>query len=397
MTHPLSGLRVLDFTRYLPGAYTGWIAGDMGADVIRVENPRELAKHAQMFGHDDDPRQARLRRARPSYWRNRRSIVLDPGHPDARDVLHALVASADILVEDYRPGTMVAMGLSYDALAAVNPRLIYCSVSFAGQTGPLAGRAGHDPAALALAGALSRLNGLPTPSLPGVQVADVLAGAHAAIAVLVALQQRDRTGAGTHVDVAMTDAAMPLIAVALGRADDPDGIAPPDGSWNPKGGVWQCADGEWLCTTDMEPRYWQRFCAAVDRPHYAALQFELAAHPAIEADLRAMFQTRDRADWIALFERADTQAMPVLSPAEALRHPHAQARGMRVALPVEGDAVEQLGTPFHLKDADLPDHVPAGLPGAQRDAILAELGFDTTARDALAAAGVFSGRRKETA
>ncbi|MEH3039174.1 MAG: CaiB/BaiF CoA-transferase family protein [Sphingomonas paucimobilis] len=397
MTHPLSGLRVLDFTRYLPGAYTGWIAGDMGADVIRVENPRELAKHARMFGHDDDPQQARLRRARPSYWRNRRSIVLDPGHPDARAVLHALVASADILVEDYRPGTMTAMGLGYDALAAINPRLIYCSVSFTGQTGPLAGRAGHDPAALALAGALSRLNGLPTPSLPGVQVADVLAGAHAAIAVLVALQQRDRTGTGTHVDVAMTDAAMPLIAVALGRADDPDGIAPPDGSWNPKGGVWQCADGEWLCTTDMEPRYWQRFCEAVGRSQYAALQFDTAAHPAIEADLLAMFRTRDRADWIALLERADTQAMPLLSPAEALRHPHALARGMRVALPIDTERVEQIGTPFHLKDADLPEHVPAGLPGAERDAILAELGFDSVARDALAEAGVFTGRRKETA
>ena len=212
--------------------------------------------------------------------------------------------------------------------------------------------------------------------------------------MLVALQQRDRTGRGTHVDVAMTDAAMPLIAVALGRAD---AIAPPDGSWNPKGGVWQCADGEWLCTTDMEPRYWQRFCDAVDRPHYAALQFDTAAHPAIEADLRTMFRTRDRADWIALFERTDTQAMPILSPGEALRHPHAQARGMRVALPVGTDEVEQLGTPFHLADADLPTPVAAGLPGAERDAILSELGFDAAARDALAEAGVFTGRRKEPA
>ena len=170
MTAPLAGLRVLDFTRYLPGAYTGWVAGDMGADVVRVENPRELAKHAQMFGHAEDEQDARLRRARPSYWRNRHSIVLDPGHPDARPVLDALVASADVLVEDYRPGTMGGMGLGYDALAAINPRLIYCSVSFTGQTGPLAGRAGHDPAALALAGVLSRLNGLAEPSLPGVQV-----------------------------------------------------------------------------------------------------------------------------------------------------------------------------------------------------------------------------------
>lgn len=397
MTAPLSGLRILDFTRYLPGAYTGWIAGDMGADVIRVENPRELAKHARMFGHGDDPEEARLRRARPSYWRNRRSIVLDPGHPAATPVLEALVRTADILVEDYRPGTMGAMGLGHEALAAINPRLIYCSVSFTGHSGPLAGRAGHDPAALALAGALSRLNGLAEPSLPGVQVADVLAGAHAAIAVLVALQQRERTGLGSHVDLAMSDASMPLLAVALGRAADPDAIPQPDGAWHPKGGVWQCGDGAWLCTTDMEPRYWQRFCTAVDRPGYADRQFDTAAHPGMQADLAALFRTRPRSEWLAMLEAADTQVMPVLTPAEALRHPHAQARGMHLSLPVGDAMVEQIGTPFRLSGMAEPQHRPAGLPGNERDAILAELGFDTAARDALAATGIFTGDRKGSA
>jgi crotonobetainyl-CoA:carnitine CoA-transferase CaiB-like acyl-CoA transferase len=395
VTLPLAGVRVLDFARFLPGAYPGWVAGDMGADVIRLENPRELAKHARMFGHDDGDgsAQARLRRARPSYWRNRRSLVIDPGHPDAAPVLHALVASADVLVEDYRPGVMAGMGLGYDALAAVNPRLVYASLSFAGQTGPYAGRAGHDPAALALAGALSRLNGLPQPTLPGVQVADVLAGAHAAIAVLVALQARERSGRGTHVDVAMTDASMPLVAVALGRAETPDAVPPPDGRWHPKGGVWQCADGEWLCTTDMEPAYWQRFCAAVGRPDYAARQFDADAHPAIAADLAALFRTRDRDAWLALLAAADTQAMPVLTPAEALRHPHAEARGMHVVLPVGEGAVEQVGTPFRLGGV-APRHRPAGLPGAEAAEILAEVGFDAAAAAALGRAGVFSGERR---
>lgn len=394
MTRPLSGLRVLDFTRFLPGAYPGWIAGDMGADVIRVENPRELAKHARMFGHDDDGDAARLRRARPSYWRNRRSIVLDPGHPDAMPVLRALIGSADVLVEDYRPGVMAGMGLGYDAVAEIAPRLVYASVSFTGQTGPLAGQAGHDPAALALSGALSRLNGLREPSLPGVQVADVLAGSHAAIAVLVALQARERTGRGTHVDVAMTDAAMPLLAVALGRAETPEDIPPPDGAWHPKGGVWQCADGGWLCTTDMEPRYWQRFCNAVGRPDYAARQFDAAAHPAMANDLAALFRTRTRSEWLRLLEAADTQVMPVLTPAEALRHPHAQSRGMHVTLPVGDAAVEQVGTPFRLAGLPPAAHRPAGLPGADTEEILAELGFDAAACAALAAAGVFTDSRE---
>jgi crotonobetainyl-CoA:carnitine CoA-transferase CaiB-like acyl-CoA transferase len=392
MTAPLAGLRLLDFSRFLPGAYPGWIAGDMGADVIRVENPRELAKHARMFGHDDEPEAARLRRARPSYWRNRRSIVIDPGHPAAQPVLHALVARADILVEDYRPGVMAAMGLGYDTLAAINPRLIYCSVSFAGQTGPLHGRAGHDPAALALAGALSRLNGTATPTLPGVQVADVLAGSHATIAMLVALQQRAQTGTGTQVDIAMTDAAMPLIAVALGRAA-PDTLPAVDGRWHPKGGVWRCADDLWLCTTDMEPRYWQRFCDAVGRPDYAARQFDGDAHPGMHDDLAALFRTRPRDAWLDLLAAADTQAMPLLTPAEALRHPHAAARGMHVTLPVGDGAVEQIGTPFHIAGIDAPVHRPAGLPGAEQTDILAELGLDAAAQRTLADAGVFTGDR----
>lgn len=145
----LKDITVLDFSRFLPGAYFGWLAGDMGADVIRIEHPRELAKAQAMFGKEIDEEAERLRRARPTYTRNKRSLLLNPGHPDAAPVLHALVQRADVLAEDYRPGVMAAMGLSYEALAAINPRLIYCSVSFAGQTGPLAGRAGHDRCACA--------------------------------------------------------------------------------------------------------------------------------------------------------------------------------------------------------------------------------------------------------
>jgi crotonobetainyl-CoA:carnitine CoA-transferase CaiB-like acyl-CoA transferase len=186
---------------------------------------------------------------------------------------------------------------------------------------------------------------------------------------------------------------MPLLMVALGRADDPAAIAPPDGAWHPKGGVWRCADDAWLCTTDMEPRYWARFCEAIGRADWTGRQFDAAAHPAMRTELEALFVTRPRADWLALFEQADTQAMPVLSPAEALRQPHAAARDMRVALSVpEAGTVEQIGTPFRISGVDPGPHRPAGLPGADRDSILAELGFDTDGIARLDAAGVFSSR-----
>lgn len=387
----LEGLKIIDFSRFLPGAYASWIAADMGAEVVRIEHPREIAKQEAMFGKDADPAVAARRRARPTYTRNKRSLLINPGSAAAKPVLERLIAEADVLIEDYRPGVMAAMGFGAEAMAALNPRLVYLSVSFAGQTGPLAGKAGHDPLALALAGTLSRLNGLPTPSLPGLQVADVLAGAHATIAMLLALQGRERSGQGSHVDVAMSDAAMPLLLVGMGRHDDP-GELPPLGQWHPKGGVWLCGDGQYLCTTDMEPAYWQRFCTAVGRPDFAPLQHEPAEHPRIHAELAALFLTRSRDEWFALLSAADTQAMPVFSPAEALAHPHNRARGMVVEVPLAGheQPLVQLGLPFALSGHDPVPPRPAGPAGEDNAAILRELGFNESE---LAAAGAFSAER----
>lgn len=384
---PLAGITMVDFSRFLPGAYPGWIAGDLGADVIRVEHPREIAKHRAMFGEAADKA-----RARASYHRNKRSLLINPGHPAARNALHRLIERADVLVEDYRPGVMAGMGYGYEDMAALNPRLIYCSVSFAGQFGPHAGRAGHDPAALALAGALSRLNGGPTPTMPGLPVADVLAGAHAAIAVLAALRARQATGRGQHVDVAMSDAAMPLLAVALGRVNDPADLPPPDGSFHPKGGVWECADGRHLCTTDMEPAYWARFCAAVGRPDLEPLRARPESWPALGGELAALFRTRPRDEWAALLWAADTQAMPVLSPAEAMDDPHHRARGVSldVVLP-DGGTARQVGTPFRLSATPPVPPRPAGPAGADNAAILGELGLDM---GELERAGAFSGERR---
>jgi len=391
----LSGLKVVDFSRFLPGAYVGWIAGDLGADVIRIEHPRELAKHAAMFGKVDDPHAAARARARPTYARNKRSLKINPGSAAARAVLLRLIEQADLLIEDYRPGVLAKMGFGYPEMAELNPRLVYTSVSFAGQTGPHASRAGHDPAALALAGALSRLNGLPEPAMPGLQVADVLTGCHATIATLAALQARERTGQGQHVDVAMSDASMPLLMVTLGRTEDPAALPPPDGRWHPKGGVWRCADGGHVCTTDMEPAYWARFCEIVGRPDFIPLRTDPESHPAMHEALEALFLTRPRDEWIALFHAADTQAMPVLSLGEALDDPHNRARGMTrdVALP-GGGTVRQIGTPFHLSATPPVPPRAAGAAGADNDAIFAELGLGAEEIAAMEADGAFSEERR---
>lgn len=389
MTRALNGITVLDFSRFLPGAYPGWIAGDLGADVIRVEHPREIAKMAA-----ENLASERLSRARPSYQRNKRSIAVNPTHPSARVVLDRLIARADVLVEDYRPGTMAAMGLGYEAVSAINPRIVYCSVSFAGQTGPLAGKAGHDPGALALAGALSRLNGTPTPTLPGVQVADVLAGAHATAAVFAALLGRERSGRGEHIDIAMSDASLPLVMVALARAADPASLAAADGSFHPKGGVWECADGQYLCTTDMEPAYWRRFCEAIQRHDLLALREQPGEWSRLGDEIAATMRTRPRQEWLNILSAAETQATPVLSPAEALSSDLMVARGMVWSIDTADGPVTQIGTPFQLRSASAATPHVGTLAGSDTDAVLAQLGFDARERGELHASGVFTSRER---
>jgi crotonobetainyl-CoA:carnitine CoA-transferase CaiB-like acyl-CoA transferase len=365
----LSGLRVLDFSRFMPGAYFGWIAADLGADVILVDHPGQLAKARARSGDAA----TQLLRERQSWQRGKRSLLLDPSHPSAAPVMRALIERADVLIEDYRPGNFAAMGWSYEVAAAINPRLIYCSVSLAGHAGPYAGKPGHDPIALALSGALSRLTNSPRSTLPGLQVADVLGGNQATIAILAALQGRERDGRGRHIDCAMSDACMPLNAITLARYPDLDALGPPSGDWHPKGGVWECADGGFLCTTDMEPAYWRRFCDVIGRPDLAGEQQNTTRHAQMQREIAAILSTRPRDEWAALLDAADTQAMPVLSLAEAMRDPHNQARGASIA----HGGHHHVGAPHGLGRMDTTS--ATATPGEHSAAILEELGLDAAA------------------
>jgi crotonobetainyl-CoA:carnitine CoA-transferase CaiB-like acyl-CoA transferase len=184
--------------------------------------------------------------------------------------------------------------------------------------------------------------------------------------------------------------------VTMGRHEDLEALGPPDGAWHPKGGVWECADGQFLCTTDMEPRYWARFCEAVGRPDFIPLQQRPERHAEMREALEAIFRTRTRDEWFETLAAADTQAMPVLSIAEALDHPHNRARGMRVDLdmgPGEPPAT-QIGLPFRLSETGPTAFRPAGLPGAESGEILRELGLTTEDIEALEQQGAFADSRK---
>jgi len=375
MAAALDGLFVLDFSKFLPGPYCTWMLGDLGAEVVRVEHPRELAKQAQVFGAQglslDDQRR---RRERDIFGRNKQSLLLDPGDAASRPALEALVKRADIMVEDYRPGVMEKMGLGYAALSALNPRLIYCSVTLCGQTGPYRDKPGHDPIALSISGALSRVGENPdAPSFPGLPVADLLTGSNAAIGILAAVVARATTGRGQQVDIAMSDAAMALLGSTISRNPDLTKLAP-RGQRRVDTGLWRCADGRFVCTTDMEPRYWASFCAVVGRPDLQALQLDTGRRAEMIAALDAIFSTRTSGEWMALFDAAGTQAMLVLEPAEAMADPHNQARGMTPHYPTaDGGQVQHIGSPIKLSDTPTVFRRLAPLPGADQEAILATL------------------------
>jgi crotonobetainyl-CoA:carnitine CoA-transferase CaiB-like acyl-CoA transferase len=391
MAAPLADLVVADFSKFLPGPYCTWMLGDLGAEIVRLENPRELRKQAAVFGWDRLTEEARARmRAQDMFARNKKSLVVDPGHAAARPVIEALVRRADILVEDYRPGVMEAMGLGYAALSAINPRLVYCSVTLCGQTGPYRSKPGHDPVALAISGALSRCGEDPdAPGFPGVPAADLLTGSNAVIGILAAVHARGATGRGQHVDVAMSDSAMALVGNLIARNPDLATI-PPRGQRRADSGIWKTADGRFLVTTDMETAYWARFCKAMGREEFIPLQLDAAARPKIRAELEAVFATRTLAEWLAILEAADTQFAPILDTAQALENPHNLARGMVVELATPaGERVRQVGPPVKLSETKAQARRLAVAPGADTEAVLAELGFDAEAVAALRGQGVF--------
>lgn len=403
----LDTVKVLDFSRLLPGPYCTWMLADMGAEVTRIENPREIAKQARVFGWDRLDQAARERiRAQDMLARNKQSLQLDIGHAAARDVILKIAARVDAVVEDYRPGVLASLGLGHADLQAVNPGLITCSITLCGQTGPYRDRAGHDPLAMAISGAMSRAGDrADRPSSVGLAVADVLTGTNAALAVVSSLRERDQIAAGAgvgashsagwsgrHLDIAMSDSAMCLNANVIARHPDLTDI-PGRGRRRVDTGIWQTADGGYIATSDMEPAYWERFCDMAGRPDWVALQLDPQARDAIADEIAALFLTRSRAEWEQVLGAVNTQFAPVLSVAEAFCDPHNQARGMVRDHVFDGDPVRQLASPLAAGTGEGiarsgPDRL-AVMPGADRNDILAAAGFDANDINALADAGAF--------
>ncbi|MFT6910580.1 MAG: alpha-methylacyl-CoA racemase, partial [Oleiphilaceae bacterium] len=252
---PLKGLKVLDFTTLLPGPYATQLLADMGAEVLRIESPKRPDLLKLM-----PPIVGKVSAAHATINRNKKSLALDLKHPEAKAIIHALVSEYDIIIEQFRPGVMARLGLDYDSFKGIQPKLIYCSITGYGQTGPLQNKAGHDINYLALSGLASYSGRKDTgPVLSGTQVADIAGGSHHAVmAILAAVIERTNTGKGQYLDISMSDAALALntmfSANTLVNQKDPG-----YGTEMLNGGLfydyYKTSDGRYLSIGSLEPNF----------------------------------------------------------------------------------------------------------------------------------------------
>jgi alpha-methylacyl-CoA racemase len=400
MSMPLDGVRVIELNRVAPGSYCTMMLGDMGAEVIRIETPSRAGGEKRDTTDENDP------------WvlseftnRNKRSLTLDLKQPEAQAILQALATEADVLVEGFRPGVTARLGADYATLSALNPRLVYCSLSGFGQDGPYRDRAGHDLNYLAIAGALNQIGERDRPPPIPLNIIGDYGGAtlHGVIGVLLALLARQSTGRGQHVDVSYLDTSFALLAAVPGIRNFFIGGPEPARGHNVFAGehafysVYQTADARWLSVGCMEPWLWDRFCDAIERPELKAGRMErddfqrraTPAQLAVRDAVAAVMRTRTLAEWVAHFEQHDVCVGEVNELGEALADP--QLRHRQMVLPVEdprlGNAV-QPGIPIKLSATPGQVRTAPPVSGADTDAILAELGRSPAEIEALRSAGV---------
>lgn len=374
----LEGIRILDLTRLLPGAFASQMLADLGADVIKIEHP---------VGGDYNRAFEPLASVESGSFlllnRNKRSLTLDLKKESGKAIFRKLVATADVVLEGFRPGVMDRLGLSYEAQSAINPRIIFCSISGYGQDGPRRLAPGHDMNYLAETGALQLFGKAgESPIVPGLSIADVGGGSlMATTGIMAALIARGRTGRGQMIDVSMFDGSMAWLALHA-----PDylfaGVEPRGGERRFIGGapcynVYRCSDGRDVALGIIEEHFWERFCDAVGMPELKAEQWpEGVAADAQKEKLAVLFASDTRDNWVARLTPVDIPFGPVLNMSEAFADPHAKQRKMLQYIdhPVEG-RIPQLGFPVKYSGTPCTMRTPPPLLGEHNEELLHELGL----------------------
>lgn len=400
---PLAGITVLDLTRLLPGGYCTQLLADFGAEVIKVEDTGagDYIRQAPPYyepepGHDE----AEIASTRSALYlslnRSKRSIRLDLKSDAGREAFMRLAATAEVLVEGFRPGVTERLGVDYESVKKVNPGIVYCAISGYGQDGPNRDRAGHDINYLGSTGmlAMTGADGGP-PVQPAGQIGDLGGGAMgAAFGILTALIGRQSTGEGQLVDISMTDGALSWLAMPAG-AWFADGQVPRRGASILNGGVccylpYEAADG-WVSCGALEPKFWRAFCEGTGHPELIEIQFD---RPGGEgwAKVATVFRERSRDQWKAFNDEHDCCIEPILELNEALESDLVRERGMVVEFEQPGaGTVRQIANPVKLSATPALDPRPAPAIGADTAAVLSRAGFSEVEIESLLESGAAAG------
>ena len=388
----LSAMRVLDFTQVMAGPFCSMLLGDLGADVIKIEPPEGDAtrKMAGSVGMES-----------PGYWavnRNKRGMVLNLKDPRGQEIVRALAARADVLVENYRPGVMAAFGLGYADLRTVNPALIYASISGFGHTGPYAARGGFDLVAQGMSGLMSVTGELGAPPAKcGVPITDLGAGLFALQAILAAYIHCLRTGEGQHIDTSLLEAGVALSVWETTQYFSTGEIPEPLGSAHRMFAPYQairCADG-YITLGSANQRTWERFAQVIERsdllrrPEYADNSQRLRNRRQLIEEIEAVTSTYPRSHWLAVLDEAGVPCGPILNYHEVLADPHVQARGMVQEMnhPV-GGRIRVLGPAAKLSETPARLSRPAPRYGEQTAEVLRMIGYTEREIQEFAASGV---------
>lgn len=398
---PLSGTRVVDFSNLMPLAWCSQVLGDFGADVIKVERPGSGDP-----GRHGEPTYRNSTVYFHTTGRNKRSLALDLGSVGGREVAHRLIESADIVLENHRPGMAERFGIDYASAKQINPAVVYCTLTPFGRTGPLAEVPGHDLAIQAMAGLLhgDYSGGRNSPNFIA---ADYAGAAMATIAIMGAVLRKRATGEGAFLDVAMYDSLMSMSSLfhagALARlAGKPQSRDIPIWGGNPRYGIYPTKDGKAVAVTLLEPKGWADFCRVAGREDLIRAdesQAErLSSHGTFGGGYREAIATfcgtNTQADVVARLNAAGVPVCAVLTPDESLVSDATKSRGViqYVTDPAEG-RVPRINSPFAASGIVDMDRRPPPALDADRAAVLADIGFDTQDTQRLAGIGAFGAKK----
>ena len=392
MPAPLEGLLVLDFTRLLPGPFATQLLCNLGADVIKVEDT----------GMGDYMRTVPPSIQGVSYAylmvnRGKRSLSVDLKTKEGWEILYKLVPKADILMEQFRPHVMKGLGMDYRTLARRNRKLIYCSFSGYGQTGPAKDVPGHDITFEAHAGILGVSGDHDGhPAIPGVPMADLASGFNAAMSVLAALRTRDRTGKGEFVDVSIFDTAVSLMVLNLARylatGEEPvAGETLLTGTF-PFYNLYETSEGGWLAVAVVESKFWNAMCDLLGLPELKEAQFSDEREKARVVNLlKSRFRSKTKAEWEAIFSRANLPIVGVKSVAELVKDPQVRARELLPVVDVPGLwKMPVIGHPAKHTVSSTRNPARAPAKGEDTEAILRSLGYTPKQIEGLAKKGVIT-------